>query len=53
LDERVADLRAAGHSWLAIARRLRGTVGSARRALLCGENGCPQDEAPLRRNSSP
>lgn len=34
--ERVAALRAAGHSWPVIARRLRCTVGSARRALLRG-----------------
>lgn len=34
--ERVAALRAAGRSWPAIARRLRCTVGSARRALLRG-----------------
>jgi putative DNA-invertase from lambdoid prophage Rac len=34
--ERVAALRAAGQSWPAIARRLRCTVGSARRALLRG-----------------
>ena len=34
--ERVAVLRAAGRSWTAIARTLRCTVGSARRALLRG-----------------
>ncbi len=34
--ERVAALRAAGRSWPAIARRLRCTVGSARRALARG-----------------
>jgi DNA invertase Pin-like site-specific DNA recombinase len=34
--ERVAALRAAGRSWTAIARRLRCTVGSARRALARG-----------------
>ena len=34
--ERVAALRAAGHSWPAIARSLRCTIGSARRALLRG-----------------
>lgn len=34
--ERVAELRAEGHSWLVIARRLRCTIGSARRALLRG-----------------
>jgi DNA invertase Pin-like site-specific DNA recombinase len=34
--ERVADLRAAGLSWPVIARRLRCTVGSARRALSRG-----------------
>ena len=34
--ERVGALRAAGKSWPAIARRLRCTVGSARRALLRG-----------------
>ncbi|HLB79246.1 MAG TPA: recombinase family protein [Dongiaceae bacterium] len=33
---RVAQLRAAGNSWPAIARRLRCTIGSARRALLRG-----------------
>jgi len=34
--ERVAALRAAGRSWTEIARRLRCTVGSARRALARG-----------------
>jgi DNA invertase Pin-like site-specific DNA recombinase len=34
--ERVAALRGAGRSWTAIARRLRCTVGSARRALARG-----------------
>jgi putative DNA-invertase from lambdoid prophage Rac len=34
--ERVAELRAAGRSWTAIARRLGCTVASARRALLRG-----------------
>lgn len=34
--EQVAELRAAGQSWPTIARRLRCTVGSARRALLRG-----------------
>jgi putative DNA-invertase from lambdoid prophage Rac len=34
--ERVAALRAAGLAWPAIARRLRCTIGSARRALLRG-----------------
>lgn len=34
--ERVAELRAAGESWTAIARRLRCTVASARRALARG-----------------
>ncbi len=34
--ERVVKLRAAGHSWPAIALSLRCTVGSARRALLRG-----------------
>jgi putative DNA-invertase from lambdoid prophage Rac len=32
--ERVAALRAAGHAWPAVARRLRCTIASARRALL-------------------
>jgi len=34
--DRVAALRAAGRSWTTIARRLRCTVGSARRALVRG-----------------
>lgn len=34
--ERVAELRADGRTWTTIARRLRCTVGSARRALLRG-----------------
>ena len=34
--ERVAALRAAGRSWTEIARRLRCTIGSARRALARG-----------------
>jgi putative DNA-invertase from lambdoid prophage Rac len=34
--ERIAALRADGHSWTTIARRLRCTVGSARRALARG-----------------
>jgi DNA invertase Pin-like site-specific DNA recombinase len=34
--ERVVALRAAKHSWSAIARKLRCTVGSARRALVRG-----------------
>lgn len=34
--ERVAELRDAGHSWPVVARRLRCTVASARRALLRG-----------------
>jgi DNA invertase Pin-like site-specific DNA recombinase len=34
--ERVAAMRAAGHAWPVIARRLRCTIGSARRALLRG-----------------
>jgi DNA invertase Pin-like site-specific DNA recombinase len=40
--ERVAELRAAGHSWPAVARRLRCTVGSARRAL---QRGLPKTGA--------
>jgi DNA invertase Pin-like site-specific DNA recombinase len=39
--ERVAALRAAGKSWTAIARRLRCTVGSARRAL---QRGLPKTD---------
>jgi DNA invertase Pin-like site-specific DNA recombinase len=34
VPERVEELRAAGHTWPTIARRLRCTIGSARRALL-------------------
>jgi DNA invertase Pin-like site-specific DNA recombinase len=34
--ERVAALRAAGHAWPVVARRLRCTIGSARRALQRG-----------------
>jgi putative DNA-invertase from lambdoid prophage Rac len=47
--ERVADLSAAGHSWLAIARRLRCTGGSARRALL---RGLPKTGARRKRRRS-
>jgi DNA invertase Pin-like site-specific DNA recombinase len=34
--ERVAALRTAGHAWPAVARRLRCTIASARRALMRG-----------------
>ncbi|HLB14218.1 MAG TPA: recombinase family protein [Burkholderiales bacterium] len=40
--ERVVALRAAGHTWPQIARRLRCTVGSARRAL---DRGLPKSGA--------
>jgi DNA invertase Pin-like site-specific DNA recombinase len=40
--ERVAALRAAGRSWTEIARRLRCTIGSARRAL---DRGLPKSGA--------
>jgi putative DNA-invertase from lambdoid prophage Rac len=44
--ERVAALRAAGRSWTEIARRLRCTIGSARRAL---DRGLPKSGARRRR----
>lgn len=47
--ERVAALRAAGQSWTEVARRLRCTIGSARRAL---ERGLPKSGA-RRRESRP
>jgi DNA invertase Pin-like site-specific DNA recombinase len=40
--ERVAALRAAGRTWPEVARRLRCTVSSARRAL---ERGLPKSDA--------
>lgn len=43
---RVADLRAAGHSWPKVARSLRCTIASARRALL---RGLPKKGGPRRR----
>ena len=43
---RVAELRAAGHSWPKVARRLRCTIASARRALL---RGLPKQGARRRR----
>lgn len=47
--ERVAELRAAGHSWPTISHRLRCTVSSARRALLRGlpKRGRPRQRRPL------